>query len=53
MTRMGYIVFALLVTAVTTLINLDTRGGGSGGSSRSWSSGSSGGGWSSGGGGHK
>lgn len=52
MTRFGYIVFALLVTLFTTLINLDTRGG-SGGSSRSWGSGSSGGGWSSGGGGHK
>lgn len=49
MTRFGYIVFALLIT----LINLDTRSGGSGGSSRSWGSGSSGGSWSSGGGGHK
>jgi len=53
MTRMGYIVFALLVTAVSTLINIDTRGGSGGSSSRSWGSGSSGGGWSSGGGGHK
>ena len=35
MTRFGYIVFALLVTLFTTLINIDTRGG-SGGSSRSW-----------------
>ena len=43
MTRFGYIVFALLVTLFTTLINIDTRGG-SGGSSRSWGSGSSGGG---------
>ncbi|MBP7394157.1 MAG: hypothetical protein KA945_10035 [Zoogloea sp.] len=53
MTRFGYIVFALLITLLTTLINLDTRSGGSGGSSRSWGSGSSGGNWSSGGGGHK
>jgi len=53
MTRWGYIVFALLVVMVTTVINLDTRSSGSGGSSRSWGSGSSGGSWSSGGGGHK
>ena len=46
MTRWGYIVFALLVVMVTTVINLDTRSSGnsgSSGSSRSWGSGSSGG----------
>jgi preprotein translocase subunit SecG len=50
-----YIVFALLVVVVTTVINLNLQhgGSGSGSSSRSWGSGSSGGSWSSGGGGHK
>lgn len=54
MSRLAYILYAGVVVAVVTLINLVGEANG-GYASRGWSSGGSsvGGGWSSGGGGHK
>ena len=55
MSRWSYTLYALVIVAVATVVNLREDSGGS----RSWSGGSgnsggaSGGGWSSGGGGHK